>query len=210
MRGQLQPALVGRAVGRGQLGATERVVGFEGRRALVRPEIHEGPGVVRALERVHLHRERPRTFEVRTGAEDARPRHLARVDELLELDVRVGLDASGRADGGDASGQVQAGKAVRHLAEDPLAHRIEEVVVHADQPRHDGAAGQVEPLGPRRRLRRNLSVGDEECLVLARRRAGAVDDAHVLEHQGLGIDLHERLQRRVDREQESDEHGRAL
>jgi len=80
------------------------------------------------------------------------------------------------------------------------------VLVHADEARDHGAAREVEHrrvlwhLGARVRAeRRDPPVRDDERLVLACRRAGAVDHAHVPQHDGGRVDGHERPHRRSER-----------
>ena len=82
--------------------------------------------------------------------------------------------------------------------------------MHPHQAGKDGAIAQIEVLRIGRRLVGELAAGDVEGLILARRRAGAVDDAHVLQDQRGRVDLDEGLQGCVGREQERDEHGGAL
>jgi hypothetical protein len=57
------------------------------------------------------------------------------------------------------------------------------VLVHAHETGEDGAARQIDPLRAGGLARDELAGGDEKGLVLARRGAGAVDDADVLEDE---------------------------
>jgi hypothetical protein len=137
---------------------------------------------------VHLRRERAVALEVRTGDAHLRADQLARVDRALELEVGVRLDAAGRAHRRHAAGEVEPREARRVLpVHRRLAarRRVVHVLVHADEPRHHGAAREVE-LGRARECGvllvaelGDLRAVDDDELILARRRARAVDDAHV-------------------------------
>ena len=80
------------------------------------------------------------------------------------------------------------------------------MVVHAHQAGHDRAAGQIDPLRAARRLRHDLSAGDEQRLILARRRARAVDDPDVFEGKRRRLHLDERLQRGIHCQQYGEQH----
>ena len=65
----------------------------------------------------------------------------------MQFEIKIGLNASGGANGGHAQGEVEARKAVRHLAIDPIAHGIKHVVMHADESGDDAIALEVENFG---------------------------------------------------------------
>ncbi len=114
--------------------------------------------------------------------------HAAGIDELLHVEVGVGLQAAGGARGGDAAGQIEARKAEGLLGVhgNAAARGIEEMLVHADQSGDDGGAAEVEKLRAGRTAWSaahggDFAMVDDDGLVLDRRRAGAIDDAHVLQ-----------------------------
>ena len=80
---------------------------------------------------------------------------MPRVDLVLQAEVGVGLDAAGRAHRRHAVRQIEPRRAERHLRNDErllgMARRIEvrplqieQMVVHPDDARDHGRAGQVE------------------------------------------------------------------
>ena len=97
---------------------------------------------------MHVGRIRARAFEIGPGSAHLRPNHLAGVNQLLDFDIRIRLDASAGANCGYAGGQIQAWEAVAHFAIDRrrAAHRKEHVIVHADQARNDGVTVEIEHL----------------------------------------------------------------
>ena len=114
------------------------------------------------------------------------PGNFAGVDVLLQFEIGVGLKGAGGADGSHASGKVQSRKAESHFPEDRVAHGIEHVIVHADQAGNDSVLVEVESLSIFGKVGvrgvgdgLDLSLAQDDGLVLARGRARAVDNAHV-------------------------------
>ena len=177
---------------------------------MVGPVVHRAAEFGGAVQAVHLLCPGDVAFQVRPGEPDLGAGHEAAVDVALDLDVGVGLDAAGGAQGGDASRQIEAREAGGHLVEDAAAGRVEEMVVHAHQAGEDGVAAQIDPLRAGRGCRGDLAAHDVDRLVLARRGAGAVDDPDMLERQRGSVVLHVGLERGLDREQKRDEHRRTL
>ena len=73
--------------------------------------------------------------------------HFAGVDQALDAEVGVGLEAAGGAGGGHAGGEVESGEAEGLLGVDRGGGGVEEVLVHADEAGDDGVAGEVEDVG---------------------------------------------------------------
>ncbi len=93
------------------------------------------------------------------------------------------------------------------------------MVVHPHQPWEHGASLALQHHCSRRHRRArgradrgDLASRDHHRLVLARRRAGPVDDAHAGDRDRRLVDFHERLHRRRERrgDQESAEHPRLV
>ena len=83
------------------------------------------------------------------------PGMCAGVDLALEVEVGVGLDGAGGAQGGDARAEVEVRRGEGHLRDHQRrlgvaggvevgAGDVVHVVVHADEAGEDGAAGEVE------------------------------------------------------------------
>jgi hypothetical protein len=72
------------------------------------------------------------------------PRHFARINVSLNLKVGVGLNRAGGSSRCYTRGEVEPGKAKRHLSEADGANRIEHMLVHSDDARDDGVSRQVE------------------------------------------------------------------
>src|SRR5690606_14208958 len=132
------------------------------------------------------------------------------LDGALEIELRVGRRGAGRADRGDAAGQVEARRAVGEL-DAAGRRRIERVVVHADEARDHGVAAQVQRVraGRRADLRRgadldDAAVLDDDRLTFHGWRAGSVHHAHVGErddgrvHRDVLPDLARELGRRLE------------
>src|SRR5207244_13212588 len=99
----LQPTAV-RGLDNGRkLSARVVDVGLERGDALFGPILHRLARVVRPGELVEVGRKRPDAFEIRSGNVDLRSRRETRVDQLIEREVGVRLDAAGRAQAGDAA-----------------------------------------------------------------------------------------------------------
>ncbi len=165
--------------------------------ALVEPEVHRLRRILRARQRVHLRRERAFAFEVRARHVHLGSGGLARLDPLAHFEIRVRLDRPGRADRRHTAREVETREAERHLGEGPASGRIEEVVVHPDEPREHGAAVQVENLRILRHVRRvglldrtDHALLQDDRLVLASGSPGAIDDADVRQRDDRRIDLH--------------------
>ena len=200
----LELARVRGADGRFQLRPRDVHVRLEGGGAEVCPVFVGAPGVLGAGQLPQHGRERAGAFQIRPGDVDLRPGDLPRIDELLDLHVRLRLDRAGRADRGDAAGQVQPRKAEGHLvvegegSSDRLSlgrgSRIEKVVVHPDQSGNHRRAREIDHLragrrGSRRRRtdRFDLSPREHDSLILLRRRSRAVHDFHMRERHDRGL-----------------------
>ena len=137
------------------------------------------------------------------------------VDGAAEVEVEVGLDGAGGAEGGDAGGEVEARRGEGHLGDDDGrlggagdvevgAREVVHVVVHADEAGEDGVAGEVEVQGGRavgagpgghvafvglhvigRKDRGDFAVGEDDGGVFEGSGSGAVDDADVVEPEGV-------------------------
>ncbi len=190
-----------------QLVAGDVHVGLEAGDTLRGPEADGLAGVVGVAEVVHLQEGRVGAFEVGAGDVHVRAGEVAGVDLAAEVEVGVGLDAAGGAEGGDAGGEVHARCREGHLGDDQrwltVAERVEvgagdvvHVVVHADQAGDDGVAVEVEDFGVGSgwevfRDAGDLAVFDEDGLVFEGGGAGAVDDADVGEESPGAIDSDE-------------------
>src|SRR5262249_53141184 len=104
--------------------------------------------------------------------------------------VAVEIHAAGRADRRDPGRQVQLGKcALRrddNLAVTRWLHLIEEMLVHADESRHDGAPAEIDALdrwrknsGRRRLDTANRTVLDDDRSIVLSFRSGSVDHPHM-------------------------------
>ena len=153
--GEFEAVLVGGVDGGFELGAGDVHVGLVAGDALRGPEVDEVAGVVGAFELVHLDEGAVGAFEVGRGDVDVRAEEAAGVDVAAEVEVEVGLDAAGGAEGGDAGGEVEARGGEGHLGDDEGrfggavggfvgAGDVVEVVVHADEAGEDGVAGEVD------------------------------------------------------------------
>ena len=105
---------------------------------------------------------------------------IAGVDFAVEVEVEVGFDGAGGADGGDAGGEVHARGAQGHLGDDEGrfggavggfvgAGDVVEVVVHADEAGNDGVAVKVDDGGAGAKVilgdAGDLAVFDKDGLV---------------------------------------------
>ena len=204
MAGELQPALVRRHDRRAQHFAADVGVGLEPGDAFIGPVVHDA---ARFLGRSDLrHRPGPAgPGEIGAGEMQPRPGRLATIDRPLHVDLVVRRGAAGGARRGHAVGEVQPrrGELELHAA---AARGVERVVVHPDDAGNHGVAGEVHDPRPRRRGRRrgrsnrhDLSAVDQDRLILERRLAGAVDDAHVLQGDARFRNADHRLDGRRER-----------
>src|SRR5262249_18013987 len=154
-------------------------------------------GFLGAGKFVELRTERADTFEIRAGDVHLGAGLLAGVDELFEGKVGVRLEAAGGANGGDAACEIEGREAGTHFSIDGRrprdgsragGRRIKHVIVHADEARDDGVAGEIERTRAWRNIHRGSgadfadgAVFDDKRLIVGGRGAGAVNDANVLE-----------------------------
>src|SRR5215468_9565628 len=103
----------------------------------------------------HLHKVTRTAFEVRAGDINVWTRELACINVALQVQVGVSFHATGGAHGGDAASEVEAWRCEGHLRHQHRrvkasaggeigAGDIEEVVVHADDSRHDATTAKIE------------------------------------------------------------------
>ena len=155
--GDFEAVLVGGVDGGFELGAGDVHVGLVAGDALRGPVVDEVAGVVGAGEVVHLDEGAVGAFEIGRGDVHVRAEEMAGVDLAAEVEVEVGLDGAGGADGGDAGGEVHARGGEGHLGDDEGwlggavggfvgAGDVVEVVVHADEAGDDGVAVEVDDL----------------------------------------------------------------
>ena len=215
MAGELEVVGVGGGDSGGKLRAGDVHVGLEGGHAFGGPVVDHAGSVIGTGELVHLGKDGGRAFKVGSGGIERGPGHEAGVDAVLDHEVGVGLQAAGGAHSGDASSQVEARRGVGDLRDkeaglrDVAVHDLKrgrvgvvEMVVHAHKAGNDGVAGAVEDLGAGgdggggcRPDGLDLAVGDDNGLVVAGSRAGAVDDADVVEDEDGGVDGDEVVER---------------
>src|SRR5271155_5206426 len=112
MPGEFEPVRVSMVDGRLQLIGGEIVVGLKGSRALGRPIIHGARSIVRIRKRVHLNREAALAFEIGAGHVELGSRQGPRVDESLQFEVRVRLQAARGSRRRYAAREVQTRSAV--------------------------------------------------------------------------------------------------
>ena len=161
--------------------------------AFVHPVTHDATGV--GCRRHHRliagdgRRAADGDADVDVGAGD-----LPQVDGVLQVQLVVGKVGARRADGGDAAGQEEARAARAHLV-GPRAGVVIHMVVEADEPGDDRAAGEVEHpcargnRGPSRRADGcDVAALDHDRLVFRRDASGAVDHPHVGECHGRRVD----------------------
>ena len=166
------------------------------------PEFHGAARIFFVFELMHLHREGSRPFEVRSRDVNFRARHFAVVDVALQFEVRVGLNAARRSNRSHASCQVQPGKTrgMLWIERRRSARRwVVHVVVHADKPGNDCAAGEIEHSRAFRNLcagcvaeRRDLSIANHQSLIGARSCARAVNHTRVRQSDQRRVFLYER------------------
>src|SRR5207247_9068230 len=118
MAGDFEVVRVGGVDGGLQFGSGDVHVGLVAGGALPCPVVDEVAGVVGAGEVVHLDEGAVGTFEVGCGDVHVGAGEMAGVDLAAEVEVEVGLDAAGGADGGDAGGEVHARGGEGHLGGD--------------------------------------------------------------------------------------------
>src|SRR6202000_2815768 len=213
--GEFEAALVGLVDGGLELGARDVHVGLEAGDALVGPEVDGGLCVGGVFELVHLEGEGAGAFEVGAGDVDVRAGDAAVVDGAAEVEVEIGLDGAGGAEGGDAGAEVETRRGEGHLGHDDGrlggagdvevgAGEVVHVVVHADEAGEDGVAGEVDVqrgravgAGPGghvafvglhvigREDSGDFAVREDDGGVFERSGTGAVDDADVVEPEGV-------------------------
>jgi hypothetical protein len=196
MPGNFDPVLVGLFNRRFQLRPREHVVSLERAYAFADPVLHGAARVVGIFERVHLAGEGAIAFEIGPGHVDLGANHLSVIDAALQLQIKVGLDASCGADRRNPSRKIQAREAERHVVIEPAAGRVEKMIVHTHQSGDRRVAGEVHPIGIRGNLHRSCSAdggdlvaGDQDGLIGFGRGAGAVDQAHMFERDHARGDL---------------------
>ena len=194
-----QPAFVRVLDGCAKLGARDLHVGLERRRAHVRPVRHLLSRIVGILERVHL-KLVVRAVQIRRRGIHRRAGLLACVDLLLQVDVHQPVRVARGPHGRDTAGEIEAHEADTKLAVHVRAGRVIGVLVDHDEAGDDALAGQIDDGRAVGRLHtggiadlRDVGVSDDDRLPLARRRTGAVDDAHVGQGHNRRIDLDEVL-----------------
>ena len=82
-------------------------------------------------------------LDIGPGGMNLRPGHFSGVNVVFDFEIGVRLERARGTDCGYSCGKIEARKAVRHLAIDPIAHGIKHVVMHADQAGDDGVAVEV-------------------------------------------------------------------
>ena len=204
--GDFEAVLVGLVDGGFELGARDVHVGLVAGDALRCPVVDEVAGVVGAGEVVHLDEGAVGAFEVGRGDVHVRADELTGVDLAAEVEVEVGLDGAGGADGGDTGGEVHARGGEGHLGDDERrlggavggfvgAGDVVEMVVHADEAGDDGVAVEVDDVTLAVSAAvyfgdaGDLAVFDEDGLVFEGSGTGAVDDADVCEEDCGGVDF---------------------
>src|SRR5712692_2931426 len=188
MAGDFQSALVRCFDCRAQFIARYVHVGFKRSRALIGPVVNQLARIIRPRERVHHWCERANAFEIRRGYMNLWSNHAAAVDQFLDFQIKVRLDAAGSANRRDAEREIEAWKTRAHIRihRRRAAHGKEHVVVHAYQSGQDCVAFEIENLRASRYVRScarpnrlNLLVGDNDGLIFERRGAHAIDHAYV-------------------------------
>ena len=129
-----------------EFGASEKVVALEIVHALVKPKIDRLRCVLRPSQLMRLQHPTALAFKIRASDVDLRPRHFSGVDLLLNLQIGIGLERASGPNRGHAAGQIEPRKAIRHLAINSIAHRIEHVVMHPNQAGDDRVTLQAENL----------------------------------------------------------------
>ena len=117
-------------------------------------------------------------------------------DRPRDGELAVAVDVARRAHRRHAAGEIQPREALREVAVDAGTGGVVQVLVHHHEPRDHGLPVRSTTLragGSRRSVAaspdgRDASVAQHERLVLARGGAGAVDHAHVREHDDVGVD----------------------
>src|SRR5215472_13402784 len=186
--GDLQTARVG-GVNRGfQFGPMDVHVGLKRPRTLADPILYRATGVVGICKHVHLRGKSALSLQIRSGHIDLGADEFSVVDSSLQFKIKIRLETACGADRGHSGRQIEARKTERHVVEDSAARGIEEVIVHADQPRQSGVAGEVQVLGSRRDFDRSRGAdgrdfvpGNNDRLVGPGGGTSAVDDSQMLE-----------------------------
>ena len=147
-----------------------------------------------------VHEARTSALQVRPGHDDRRRDDPQRVDEALEVELLIRVDAARGADGRHAGREEEARIAHAHELHAAVVH----VVVQPDDPGDHGLPGEIDRARACRdghRARRpdggDLLAADDDRLPVLHRRAGAVDDARVRERDDRLVDGHVRLERRA-------------
>ena len=155
---------------------------------MIGPVVHHASSVIRTGKLMHHWRERSDSFEIRRGDMHLWPNHAAAVDQLFDLEIVVRLNAAGSANRGHAERQIESREAESHVRVHRwrATHWKEHVIVHADETGQYGVALQIQHRYSRLHEYRgawmnlgNLSIDDENCLILHCRCASAVNHAHV-------------------------------
>ena len=191
MSGHLQPRLVRFVDRRRQFLGADRRVRLQPGRPFGRPVPHEAPRLVGVLEARH-DVDAFVAGHVRRGNVYARSGLQASLNLVLQVDLGVGRQASGRADRGHARRQVEALARVAHRMHPTTGRHVEEVVVQADHARHDRVARQLHDCGALRdgdRIgcthRRDPIALQNDGLVAPNGSPSAVHQRHILEsHDG--------------------------
>ncbi len=207
--GDFDPALVSGDDCGFQLGARDVHVRLERRHSLIGPILYQLPCIVRAGQVGHLEEETHCSFKIGAGDVKVRAGELARVDISLQVQIGIGLDASGGAHRRHACGKVKSRRRERHLRRQhrllvlPLAIQIrprdvKEMIVHADDAWHHGVSVEIKNRRSRGRgnvgaflERRNLPALDDQILVFNRRRARTVNHAHMRQDDLRRVHSHE-------------------
>ncbi len=181
-----------------EFGARDMHVGLERRRAFIGPEAHLARGVGGILQLANLNQPEARTFEIWRGRVDPRPGCGSALNRVLQRDVAVAVHVAAGAHRSHTAGEIQPGEAHREIAVHPGAGGIEQVLVHLDHAGDHRFSGEVhsERAGGDGDFAvvaegGDGAVADDQGLVVARRSAGAVDDAGVGEGDNRCVDTHE-------------------
>ena len=210
MAGEFQAMAVRLFDGGAQLGAGDVHVGLVGSRALRRPEGDGGACVRRIGELVHLDEGAVGAFEIGRRHVHVWPHDMTRIDLMLEVEIGIGFDAAGGAQGGDAQGEIEPGRGKGHLRHHQRlvavtggiqigAGDVIHMVVHAHQAGHHAFARRVDAaIAGGNSVGGGLDGGDAAILdqhgpVGQSGRAGAVNDAHMGQGNPAGFHFDKRF-----------------
>ncbi len=198
MTGELEAALMGLLNGGRQFITRNVHVCLERGGALLGPEVHHAPGIVGVFELMHLPENRSRALQIRRAGIHVRSGHLSGIDPALYLEISEAFNVTGCPQCGDAGRQVKPGCGVGNLGDEKARLQdlaivitiekggVVKMIMHAHQSGDYRVAVKVKNLGIARSLRRScwadrlyLSSGNNDGLIVLRRRAGAVNQFHM-------------------------------